>query len=128
MPVVCPSPQTIATMMSKSAVLLGAILYGVVGLLFIIVLPWMPRFTNHPLDSTTITIAVSLSFFCLLLSYLAYKVQSGSKTQQIRFALFAGCCCGFLAGVGGWFIGVLLGVPLFVALLGMKEFWRAGHG
>jgi hypothetical protein len=104
---------------------LSAGLYGAIGLSFILVLPWMSHFTNRQLDSTTISVALVLSMICAYFSYAALKVRAGTAGQKKRFAIAAAFFCGTMGAIAGWFMGIILGVPLFIALLGMKEPWSS---
>jgi hypothetical protein len=102
---------------------LSSVIYMVMAFLFIIVLFWWEDVSDGGLDNTVVGVAIFLSCLCGFLGFTAYRLQHQSYEKRRKFSIFAAVICGLAASIGGWFGGVIFGLPLLIALLGMPDFW-----
>ena len=102
---------------------LSAILYLGFGVLVLGALP----FRDKPLDGRFIGVAAFFAAICFWLSYAAFRARTGSFSQKRNFAIAGGIFCGSVAGFSGWVLAMMLGVPLIIGLLGMREIWWRGY-
>jgi len=102
---------------------LSAVLYLGVGALALAALP----FRDKPLDGTFVGVAILFAAICFWLGYAAFRARAGSFSQKRNFAIAGGVFCGGVAGLSGWGLAIVLGVPLIIGLLGMREIWWRGY-
>lgn len=103
---------------------LSSALYACLSILILLILPLWEAYASKPLDSTVFFIALFLAFCCGILGYLTYRSIWRSFSYKRNLAATAGLFCGIIGGIGGWFIGLGLFIPLLIALFGMPELWK----
>jgi hypothetical protein len=104
-------------------------IYALLGVFFIFSSPWVAEIAEVPLDGALIGITAFLSAACFFLAYSAFRIRFGTNSQKKWFAVSAGFFLGSMAGLGGWALGIVLAVPLTVAVLGMRDIlWRKNEG
>ena len=109
-------------MKNNWALSLSAILYIILGIIFLIVLP----IKNSPPNGTVIGVAIFLAAFCFYLGYAALRARTGTFIQKRNFGIVASIFCGGVAGISGLIAGIVLGIPLAIGLLGIREIWWRG--
>lgn len=105
---------------------LSAGIYFSLALLVLLVLSRWDRFQIRALDGTVVVSAIFLAIVCLLFGYWALRVGTGSFSQRRNFGIAAGFFCGGMAGLAGLGAGIIFGIPLLAALMGMPDLWKSG--
>lgn len=96
-------------------------IYAAMGLLFLVAIPWEAHAADQPAASAFIVVGIVLALVCFYMCYAVSRALEGTKVQRKRFVIAAAVFCGVMAFLGGRWMGLVAGVPLLVALLGMRE-------
>ena len=102
----------------------SAYVYIMLAVCILLVLSLWSSLTNKPLDSIVLGTGIFLASICVFFGYRVFNVGSASFSARRNFTIYAGIFCGGMASIAGWVAGVIFGVPLLIALLGMPEIWR----
>ena len=102
---------------------LSAYIYLVDAACILLVLPLWTTLTAKPLDGTVLGAGILLVCICVFFGNRALKLHSAAFAARRNFAIYASIFCGIM-GLAGWFSGIVFGMPLLIALLGMPEMWK----
>lgn len=114
-------------MKSDRLLKLSAFFYMILALCILLVMLWWNKLTGKALDGIIVTTSLFLVFSCFLLGYGAFRMCSGSIVQRRNFGIAAGIFCGVMSSLAGWIAGVIFGIPLLLAILGMPNLWKSNQ-